>query len=279
MPAKVQPISSDETGARRSRDVATTRTSRGSRVRETTGRYDGGASRLLPTGLAKPAFDRPDPSAHNKRMATRSNARLHSVPPAAQATTVAAVVDPMGNGIGRIKATVNRRVDILEAELSHKRISGAAYQTGRLIQAVFERMGTIGGSSWQGTDKKDTALVSDHLAARMVLAAQAVDKLKWRMEAALGGTGARLVRLVLVENVTFERYGAACGPGSERDGRYAARRFREALEDLAEAWSAKGQRTADPDDKHAEAGRAAIARQRAAMEARMAERDSERADV
>src|SRR3954465_14923153 len=47
--------------------------------------------------------------------------------------------DPQSGRKGRLIAPVNRRVDILELERSHGRISDEAYCAGRLAQAIWEK--------------------------------------------------------------------------------------------------------------------------------------------
>lgn len=277
MPALVSPIGTPDPSTKRARQVATTRASRGSRPRESSGRYDGGKARRLATGVAQPVYERCNPKKFNERVSGRPNAAHHSVPPLTEDTATTAVIDPMGNGIGRIQATVNRKVDVLERERSHGLISSGAYATGRIIQAVFEKASRLGGSNWAGHDAKDTRNLSDRITVNALETAREVAAIRSRMEAVLGGTGAHLVRAILVEGTTFERWGATRGPGGDRDTRYVSKRFREALEELSEAWSAKGARGVDPADDYARQGQTAIARQRLAMEAKMEARDAKKA--
>ena len=81
------------------------------------------------------------------------NARVRTVQP-----VEAAVDDPYG-GKDRILVTVNRRTDILEMERSHGRISEAAYRTGEVVQALFQRLGYagIGSASLDGASRGDPA--------------------------------------------------------------------------------------------------------------------------
>jgi hypothetical protein len=102
--------------------------------RRAAGRYDLTAAREPANGIARP------PRSGNVE------------------TAIVAVPDPYCPR-ERILAAANRRVDALEEERSHGRISDAAYQVGRIIQAVFERAkGPRGAAAqWTQGDRVDPA--------------------------------------------------------------------------------------------------------------------------
>lgn len=263
-----QPVNNFETNARRSRAVAETRTSRGRpQARPATGRYDGQKTMLLPTGVGKMAFEPKAKAsrAFNKAMEDRPNPDLHSVPDVAPACVVVNVVDPMGNGLGRIQATVNRRVDILEKERSNNRLSEAAYLTGRILQEKFERASGIGGSNWMGASKQDPMVQHELRVLAAVISAEDITKTMTRIRSRLGYMDARLIQRVIGDRMSFGQCAEVTGKNGERGAGYIGTRFREALEDLAESWTARGAIQPMPDDKHAAAAETMVDRQRASM--------------
>ena len=177
---------------------------------------------------------------------------LGRMPPSANAdTTVAAVVDPYGNGKERVLATINRRVDILETERSHARISDAAYHNGRIVQEVFERANRLLGCNWLGGSGLDPAEARATKIEKSVENAERVRKLVERISARLGMIDTRLLRRVLGDRMTFAQCAALQGKAGDRGERYVAARFRDALEALSEAWTAKGKVQPAPGDRHA----------------------------
>ena len=227
-----------ELQALQSREVATTRTSRGRR--DVSGRYKGAKGRLLATGIGAPPSE-------NVRTATAS------------------VVDPYGNGLGRIQATVNRRVDILEQELSHGRLSEAAYRIGRELQGVFERAGRVGTTNWLGVSRLDPMQAHELRVLGAVITAQEIVKTLTRVRARVGYLDARLLQRVLGERMSFAQCAEVTGKNGERGAGYVGARFREVLEDLAEAWTARGAPQPAADDKHAASADTIVGRQRASI--------------
>jgi hypothetical protein len=70
--------------------------------------------------------------------------------------------DPQGGADQRILASANRRVDILEYEHSHGRISVDAYRAGRIAQRVFERAARVnGGSTWREWTQVDVKVAAE----------------------------------------------------------------------------------------------------------------------
>jgi hypothetical protein len=162
----------------------------------------------------------------------------------------------------RILATVNRRVDILEYELSHGRISEVAYGEGRLIQAIFERTGLSGGSTWNAGSRVDAVVAKELAVIRKVSDAKIIAAMVDENADLLGAIDAAIVRQVLGENRSFAQVsqtldlksaalrdpdatawvpfgkGGKRAPSSAEAARrriaYIAARFRDALESLAQ---------------------------------------------
>ncbi len=181
------------------------------------GRYDLTAAREPANGVARP------PRSRNV------------------ATAIVAVPDPYA-ARERLLATVNRRVDVLEDERSRGRISEAAYQIGRILQAVFERgQGPRGARmQWSEGDRVDAAWAHE---LAVVLALDDAHKIKAyldRLAHTVGMLDARLLRHVLGDRLSFAECAAARGRAGERGTRYYAARFRDALEFVAERWAARG---------------------------------------
>jgi hypothetical protein len=155
-------------------------------------------------------------------------------------TAVGAVDDPLSRD--RRLATVNRRVDVLEWERSHDRISEAAYREGRILQRAYEVRSRIGPGSVDGMmGRSQTA---DQKAAAMHgRLADTMDKsgpyLAW-VARELGEIDARLLRQVIGDGLGFAEVAALRGRGNERGVAYFAQRCRDALEALAEKRAAHG---------------------------------------
>ena len=179
-------------------------------------------------------------------------------------TSTVAVEDPRpdrDSGPGqRVLATVNRRVDILEHERAHGRISNDAYREGRLVQALFERAGLSGGSTWSDGARVDAEVAKELKIIRRLDDSRLIGKMVDEIEKTLGAIDARIVRQVLGDNRSYAqvaqpldlksaaaRAGAADwqplgrggwqkpARGDVRRARigYVAQRFRDALETLA----------------------------------------------
>lgn len=141
----------------------------------------------------------------------------------------------------RIAVTINRNVDVLENERSHDRISEAAYRVGREIQRAFERQNQLrttfraepGGS-------RDVAYAHEMAIGYAIEEARAVEEIVARVSGAVGPVGARVLRAVIGEGKTFKQMAEARGRSGDRGINSAADQFRWLLEDLAEAWAARG---------------------------------------
>jgi hypothetical protein len=165
-------------------------------------------------------------------------------------TVVGAVVDPWGNGRDRHLVTVNRRVDILEDEHAHGRISQAAYLVGREIQREFERYrGPTGGGQWCMGDRIDAARRAHEAVLSTIDVARRVLRLMHKLRRILGVVDAPIVQKILGEGKTYTEIAFMRIPAVSRAmpcdvGRYEvayiAQRFRDALETLANEFAAKG---------------------------------------
>jgi hypothetical protein len=152
-------------------------------------------------------------------------------------TTVGVVQDPYSPK-EKIAVSVNRRVDLLEWEYSHGRLSEAAYRTGRIVQAIFERATGRSQSSWSAGDRVDAFCAKELQILTALEKAEAIRHHMARIVTAIGQVGARFLRDILGENKTYSEMAAARG---QTDTSFTAKRFRNLLEDLAEEWAAVGQ--------------------------------------
>jgi hypothetical protein len=159
-------------------------------------------------------------------------------------TAIGAVTDPHDIDGERHQVRINRLVDVLEDERAHRRISEAAYITGQQLMQVFGRArGPGNASNWAGASRVD-AFVSKELAVISGIdAARAITKAKAWLERELGKIDGRLVGRILHEGKSFAECAALQGKAGDRGMRYIAARFRDALEQLAEAQAATGAAT------------------------------------
>ena len=204
-----------------------------------------------------------DRRSHNTRAPSEGLARM---PVSRNAdTAIVAVQDPWGDGRERVLATVNRRVDILEHERSHGLISVGAYNMGRLIQAVLERLGKVAGSNWCGASRIDASMAQELNIVRSLDSAEKIQAWMEDVRGRIGMIDARLLRRVLGDRMSYADCAALQGKAGERGKTYVATRFREALEDLAGVGIAKGKVSPPPDDKHAAAAENVVEREAASM--------------
>lgn len=154
--------------------------------------------------------------------------------------------DPNKAAGQRVLARVNRRVDILEWERSHDRLSDDAYREGRIAQAIFERAGVAGGgSAWREGSRVDAEIAKELAVLRHIATAKLTDEYVAFLRRALGTIDAKIVRQVLGENRNYadvelpRRRLTSREPGGTRRTNYVAQRFRDALETLAAAAARK----------------------------------------
>jgi hypothetical protein len=151
------------------------------------------------------------------------------------------------------RVAVNARIDILEYEARRKRISPAAFEAGRYIDAVLER--ASGRRTARDFGQRNPAPFSSfslqHALAMRIDAARAAQALKDSIAQEVGPGPARVVMLVIGEGLSFReiarcdafasgknREAAPTGKGRdcERAAGKVAQIFRDALETLARAW-------------------------------------------
>ena len=151
-----------------------------------------------------------------------------------------AIPDPMQPG-KRLLANVNRRVDVLEMERSHGRISETAYEAGRQAQAIFERASGagLGSAGWERVSR-DQVIVRELSMIYAVEDARLVAKLKAKVVRAAGVPGARFLHEVLTGRKTFGEFADARGKGGDRGTAYIAEHFRILLENLDAEFAAEG---------------------------------------
>jgi len=182
------------------------------------------------------------PSGRYDLMGARSPANGLGRPPASQnaRTAVGAVPDPLEPG-ERLHVAVNYRVDVLEDERSHNRISEAAYQVGRIAQAVFERARGPTGSNWQGGNVRVDAYTAAEIAViRGIEAAERICAMVRWIRHELGPIDANVVQRILGEGKSYAEVATLTGKRGDRGKRHIAERFRDALEALANAKAARG---------------------------------------
>jgi hypothetical protein len=191
----------------------------------------------------------------NRRNAALPATGVAQAPPSQQVRTKLASVDdpfPARNG-DKLIATVNIRTDLLEQERANKRITPAAYLTGRILQAVFEKQGQVGSSNWRGGDRVDAAVAHEKQIMAMLRNARLIDALMQRMIAKIGSHGTDFIRKLLTGERTFQSYAAheqqlqARRLGlrtptkvGDRAITHVATRFRDLLEILADELAATG---------------------------------------
>ena len=168
-----------------------------------------------------------------------ANGLANSPSPNAQ-LALAVVPDPMERN-AHLVVTVNRRVDLLEHEYHHGRISESAYRVGRQVQSTFERLLSM-GSAWSVFDRVDATRTPDDVVESKVDQAGACTALMRRITKEVGMVGARRLRGHLVEGLTYPEAAAQRGQSGREAVTFAAKSFRQTLEDLADAWSATGPR-------------------------------------
>ncbi len=166
---------------------------------------------------------------------------------AAALPDLVAVPDPWGDPGDRIIATVNRRVDLLEAERAKGNITVSQYETGRQVQAIFEK--AAGARNTHEADFGDVRISDptrrpetlDLDAIRAITNAKEVAALMRRVQLAIGETPAHFLRELLTRGGTIKDYVKACDPlAGERQVTRIGDRFRYLLEVLDDAFAARG---------------------------------------
>lgn len=163
-------------------------------------------------------------------MTPKVHDRLAAELPTNAVVAMVEVDDPYEAG-GRIQVLRSVRDDPLSRLHYRGHIDHAQYAAGRAWQADYEAA-EVGGVKAMDTTKEpvDGRRLPDMLTDRQ---RQAMRRLS-RDDGALGQEGAIIVRRVLVQAMTFEQIGAERGDIGQFMIRYLGKRFREALETLAQ---------------------------------------------
>ncbi|WP_391925323.1 hypothetical protein, partial [Streptomyces massasporeus] len=142
-------------------------------------------------------------------------------------TAAVAVDDPWTPG-GRTLAAVNRRVDVLEMERSHGRLTVSQYEVGRQVQAIFERASgaRLGSMDFGVRGSKDMTIAHELSVIYAIDDARLVAKLKDKVVRAVGVPGARFLHEVLTGRQTFAQFAEARGKGGDRGTSQIAAHFR-----------------------------------------------------
>ncbi|KQT88913.1 hypothetical protein [Methylobacterium sp. Leaf466] len=134
-------------------------------------------------------------------------------------------------------APINRRTDVLAAERASGRITQAQLLVGRMIQVVYERGSgaRLGSAGWGEGGSRDQTVAHELAIILSIEDAQKVRKFTARVELAIGMVGARFLRQILAERVTFATYAAQRGKSGDKAVAQVAAHFRFLLEGLTEA--------------------------------------------
>ncbi len=163
----------------------------------------------------------------------------------------AAVDDPNPALKGRRqRVAVNARTDALEQEYAYHRISEAAYRVGRRYQRTLEKSGFLPnlGRSWQSEPRVDCSRKPDAALVHALQSAQDANAMLAETRPIVGLLGERILRSVLGEGLSLAQTAERMGSGGDltQSGKGPAKhvialyawQFREALEALAEHWTA-----------------------------------------
>ena len=150
-----------------------------------------------------------------------------------------------------------RRVDLLQWEHDHGRISHLALAAGRGLEEAFAFLHRSGGSMWG--ERVDAPRGGDGAAVDAVEAARRVERVMERVERVVGPVDARLLRRLLGEGHDYAGAAALDGRVGDRAKAYLAQRFRDALEELGAATKAVGPKTPKVNDKYSDAAGARAA--------------------
>jgi hypothetical protein len=154
-------------------------------------------------------------------------------------TITAVAVDDVYDAQRRHRALA--RIDLLDRERRAGRIDEAQYRVGREVEAVFERMGNLGGGGqWMDGDRIDAGSRVEIKTVIGIEQAVVVNSFLGWLVRQLGAYDTRLLWLVLGHGQSFADAALAFGRRGRRSWHYMADRFRDALTVLANAKAAKG---------------------------------------
>ena len=151
-----------------------------------------------------------------------------------------------------------RRVDLLQYEADHGRITSPALDVGRRLQLALEATHRSGGSAWGA--KVDAPCSGDNAAVSAVEATRRAARLvDWAGRASGQDSGERLA-VVLADGSGFAEAASRTGRTGRRATSEIAASFRDALERLALAQEAVGAVPTKVTDKHSRAAETLSAR-------------------
>jgi len=132
-----------------------------------------------------------------------------------------------------------RRVDLLETELGHRRISRDAFWIGRRLEKHFEAGSGRGyRSPWPNGPRVDCSPRQADPLAAIKQAKARVGFEQW-VEGIVGRDGLRDLKALLADGLTFAEFAAQDRKAGERAVRKVANRFRQRLEELARQWASE----------------------------------------
>ncbi len=133
------------------------------------------------------------------------------------------------------------RIDLLDVERRAGYLTEAAFQTGREVEAMFERMNRMtGGGQWSEGDRVDPATAAEVYTLMGIEGAMKVNAFLGWLLRHLGRPDTLLLWRVLGDRLTLQQAAVAAGRLDRRGYRYTMDRFRDALVVLADAKAAKG---------------------------------------
>ena len=139
----------------------------------------------------------------------------------------------------RVRAVA--RYDLLDRERHSGNLDEAAFQMGRTVERVFERMSRVSGAGqWAVGDRLDGATQAQVAAALGFENALKVNAFLNFLLRHLGPMDTRLLWMILGDRLTFQTAAIAFGRSGVRGVRGTVDRFREALAALAEVKAARG---------------------------------------
>jgi hypothetical protein len=196
--------------------------------------------------MRKPASGRPAGRRPNFGRYGDNRARLPAaglgLPPSRNVrTTVGAIDDPMEED-KKLFATIHRDVDVLETELSHRRIDEPAYRAGRALKRAYERLPAATSiTNWRRGDRIDPLTGQGQFVERLEDAVRAVAELEERARRVIGQSGVSFLARILRDGWSFAELAArGAARGSRADVARVADRFRWLLAEVADGWAAKG---------------------------------------
>jgi hypothetical protein len=182
------------------------------------GRFDLGGARAPANGLASPP------------RGGRNNTN---------AFAVVAIPDPDPHDAhGRTEALA--RLDLLDLELKHHRISQAAHHVGKEITRAYERVPGAVGSNWMGGSRVSAMSAQSAAFDRMEEAREKILEIEKRAFRIIGEAGVPFIVRFLRDGWSYRQFAYETKRlGSRADISKIADRFRWLMNELGQKWNAK----------------------------------------